>query len=577
MVTIKTFEFSQEGKAKLAQEEKGTNWPVVYLLYNDKTLYIGEASDAARRLGEHLINPKKAKEKLKWVKVIFDDTFNKSVVLDYEQQLIKWCKADGKFKKILNANDGQSDAHDYYQRADYSKYLKDNVWPALKKEKMVNKDAEDIINENLFKYSPYNTLTLEQKRYENEILEDVFSKLENNEQGIYLINGCAGTGKTVLAIHMIYQILHESEQYIKDYQNRNGKVRIGLIFPMNGVRGVIADVFKESGDLLNRKIIITPYALKQNDDFKKYDLLFVDESHRLAKRKSLSSMGLYANYDKVCKSLLLDKDKCNQLDWVLEQAKCKILFYDKDQSIKSSDITYDEYQASLKRRKEFSNKLQFTLSTQLRCQGGSEYIQYIKNIMSCDKKLQFTNINNYDFKLYYDADKMISDIRNLDIKEGLCKTVAGYSWDWKTQPENKNIKNNMDYYNKLVAERRYDIDDIGRGKYIWNVCTDKWITREDSHFTIGCIHSTQGIDMNYVGVILGKEIDYDKKSNEIKITREKFKDKMVKTGVKDDDVLKQYILNAYVTMMLRGIKGCYVYAYNKGLRDYLAGYIRNVK
>ena len=78
--------------------------------------------------------------------------------------------------------------------------------------------------------------------------------------------------------------------------------------------------------------------------------------------------------------------------------------------------------------------------------------------------------------------------------------------------------------------------------------------------------------MNYVGVIFGKEIDYDPTSNSIVIDLNEYKDKKVKAGM-DEDELKKLIINTYTTILARGIKGCYVYACNKNLQNYLKKFI----
>ena len=102
---------------------------------------------------------------------------------------------------------------------------------------------------------------------------------------------------------------------------------------------------------------------------------------------------------------------------------------------------------------------------------------------------------------------------------------------------------------------------------------EEWILRENSINEIGCIHTTQGYDLNYVGVIFGYEIDYDERTRSITIDRDLFFDKNVKNGT-DDVTLKEYIINAYKVMMMRGIKGCYVYACNPGLAKYLRQFTR---
>lgn len=98
----------------------------------------------------------------------------------------------------------------------------------------------------------------------------------------------------------------------------------------------------------------------------------------------------------------------------------------------------------------------------------------------------------------------------------------------------------------------------------------KFILSNNSVNEIGCVHTLQGYDLNYCGVIFGKEIDYDGK--QIIINRNNFYDSKVKDG-SDNKTLKQYIINTYRVIMSRGIRGCYVYVCNEGLRNYLKQFI----
>ena len=142
--------------------------------------------------------------------------------------------------------------------------------------------------------------------------------------------------------------------------------------------------------------------------------------------------------------------------------------------------------------------------------------------------------------------------------------------EWKTK-QKKKPKDNMKCYDMLVNAGEFDIL-IENNKYIWNLTNEDWITRQDSHYTIGCIHTAQGYDMNYVGVIFGEEIDYNFETNSIEINLKKYMDKKVKAGT-DETVLKKLIINTYTTILTRGIKGCYVYACNPNLHKYLKKYI----
>ena len=405
---------------------------------------------------------------------------------------------------------------------------------------LANRSLSIIENDNIFKFSPYNSLTGEQNEVGVSIINDIIDTFEKNTTGVSLINGCAGTGKTVVAISTINSLINainiddkllekDIEEFddeieeskkkallrTKDHirKERNGKAfKIGIVFPMPGIRRTVSRVFKSCGNGLVSEMVIGPADVIKEE----YDILFVDESHRLSKRKNLTG---YGSFDNTCKALGLDPDNSNQLEWILKSAKHVVLFYDEYQSVKSSDITHKEYMNSL--HMYGNNIVTHELKTQMRCEGGDTYIKYVRDVLSC-KKTKFDNIENYDFLIFDDVNFMIENIRSKDQKYGLCKTVAGFSWKWNTKPKKK-PKDTMEYFDYLVDMGKFDIL-IEGNRYIWNLTNEDWITRKDSHCTIGCIHTTQGYDMNYVGVIFGEEIDYDPSTDSIVINLDKYMD-----------------------------------------------------
>lgn len=581
---VHTYPFDEAGIKQLQESYHGINWPVVYLIHDDKCIYIGETTSAANRMYQHLNNNEK--KQLNVVEIVFDNEYNKSVILDYEQRLIKYFSVDGHFR-VLNKNKGQQASHDYYDRKGYrSKFTE--LWNELREKKLVDKTIEVIENDNIFKFSPYNSLNGEQNLVAVKILKTIVDSfhMPNVEHSLSLVKGCAGTGKTVLAISIINSLVNAiniDDNVVDDFNEyeeldldkltalkkvkefiqleRNGKpLSIGFVFPMEGIRGTVRKVFKACGNGLTADMVIGP-----NDVVKKhYDVLFVDEAHRLKRRKNLTGFGAY---DKTCEKLGLDKYETNQLEWILKSAKHVVLFYDENQSVKSSDITYKEFKSTYTR---CANPIWYhVLQTQMRCEGGDSYIKYIRQIMDGTVG-NFKAIDNYDFLMFDDVNHMVETIRRKDLEMGLCKTVAGFAWDWKTKQKGT-VPNNMDCYNRLVANGEYDIEIDGH-KYIWNLANNDWINRQDSTYTIGCIHSSQGYDMNYCGVIFGNEIDYDPVKGKIIVKLENFKDKKVKAGTDEEDV-KELIINTYTTILARGIKGCYVYACNPNLKEYLRKYI----
>lgn len=114
------------------------------------------------------------------------------------------------------------------------------------------------------------------------------------------------------------------------------------------------------------------------------------------------------------------------------------------------------------------------------------------------------------------------------------------------------------------------IDDV---QLRWNSTNTDWINKEGSHREVGCIHTTQGYDLNYAGIIFGEEIRYDPDSQSIVIDKRNYHDRTGGQGIKDPAELKQYIINIYRTIMLRGIRGTFVYACDDALREYLKQHI----
>ncbi len=119
-------------------------------------------------------------------------------------------------------------------------------------------------------------------------------------------------------------------------------------------------------------------------------------------------------------------NSANQLDWIINSAKHVVLFYDQTQTVKSSDLSHGEYKETLEKYKYKIH--QHKLKTQMRCEGGDTYLQYIKDVMSCLRKKR-EKIENYDFFIFDNVNTLVESIRKKDDEMGLCKTVAGFSWE----------------------------------------------------------------------------------------------------------------------------------------------------
>lgn len=554
-VKIKEFEFESESIPDISSDPYvDGNWPLVYILSDKNRMlaYIGETANAKMRMATHLKDSQKGR--LKTLQIITSYKFNKSATLDIESNLIKYISGDGKYK-LLNANLGLSN-HNYYQKKDIYWEIFKNVWERLRTRGITDHSLKHISNSDLFKYSPYKTLENEQI----DSIHKICKALLDEEKTTILIEGGAGTGKTILATYL-FKLLNtelsdldfdefeaEGDEFLKtvaELKKRYPNPSMALVISMTSFRRTMKSVFKNVKGL-SSNMVIGPTELAK----KVYDIVIVDEAHRLKRRVNLIG---YGPFDKVNQKLGFEKEAGTELNWVLKQGKRSVLFYDADQSIKPTDVRKEDYDILRNSKTTVVAKLW----SQFRVKGGNDYVRFIKELLNCElEENEKFSSENYEFLLFESVEDLILKIRRKEKDYGLSRLVAGFSWEWISDKNND----------------LFDIDIEGT-KLRWNTESKDWINSENSKDEVGCIHTTQGYDLNYVGVIFGNEIAYDPMSEKIFVKRENYYDKKGHYTVDDDEVLKNYIINIYRTIMLRGIRGTFVYACDPALREYLKQHI----
>lgn len=511
MSEIKSFEFNSAGVEKIKSYKYGSDWPIVYLIENRKELYVGETIRAYGRTRQHLDNV--ARKNLSTIHIISDDEANKSSTLDTESSLIEYLVADGQY--ILQNGNGGLQNHNYFDREKYQAKF-EIVWEKLQKMGIAKNDLLQIRNSDLFKYSPYKTLTDDQYLIASKLLEH----FKEDKEQTYVIHGGPGTGKTILATFLIKQLVEE------------GKSNVALVVAMMSLRKTLQKVFKSIPGLTPKMVIGPNDVTKQN-----YDVLVVDEAHRLRRRRNIPNFG---SFDKTNKMFGLGNEG-TELDWILKSAKQVVLFYDEMQSVKPSDIPAEKISKT--------NPIEFNLETQMRVKGGSEYLEYIDNLL--ELKPTRPNFSEYDFKIYDDFKQMVADIKEKEKEHSLCRLVAGYAWKWVSHKD----------------ATKADIVIDGE-KLNWNSRIHDWVNSPNALNEVGCIHTTQGYDLNYTGVIIGPELSFDPEKNTIVVSRKNYMDSNGHRGVESEQELKRYIINIYKTLLTRGILGTYVYIVDPKLREY---------
>lgn len=420
---IEQFPFTEEGISELKINSKHSeDWPVVYILNGDEEAYIGETQSAFDRMKQHLANRNTLRRNLTCINLMQSESFNKSAILDIENMLITHMHADGKYI-LQNTNGGQSRLHNYYQRNLYQSVFK-NIWDKLKEKNLVVHELYQIENSEIFKFSPYKELTSEQYKIVDELLKLYVEAMKKDKERIdVVVNGGAGTGKSLIAMYFINIIANilsnnydftNSDDFCDDesFFNRSdliksvktyGNYKIGFVVAVPSFKQTVKKVFSSIRDL--RKIdVISPSEASRGD----YDVLIVDEAHRLKRRNRLTN---YGTHDRVNHNLGLSINS-TELDWVkLKARKMLVLFYDGNQSVKESDVLKEDFDEII----NSSSTKQYFLNSQLRIKGGNEYIDFVKKLFS-NCPIKYNVQQEYELKVYDDCNEMFREIKEKNTK-----------------------------------------------------------------------------------------------------------------------------------------------------------------
>ncbi|MEG2369329.1 MAG: DNA/RNA helicase domain-containing protein, partial [Raoultibacter sp.] len=457
--------------------------------------------------------------------------------------------ADGRYR-LTNKNDGMTDTN-YFSKSRYAAMFED-LWEDLRRLELADQTIGKIEESEVFKYSPYKGLTPDQRVALDKILEAIGGGLDKAEP--IVVEGMPGTGKTILAIYLL--------KTLKDDPKYAG-MNVRIIEPVTSLRNTLKKSLKRVSGMSKDDIISpadimkTQYGYVQGEK-KCFDIVLVDESHRLRRRKNLGTQ--YGNYDKVNKELGLSKE-ATQIDWILDQVKLPIFFYDPLQTVGPSCIEGEVVQSLLGDAVAHP----IGLDSQMRVKGGKEYLSHVSALLAGENS-EPGAFEGYDFVLHEKFSSFVDSFNRTFNEHNLSRMVAGYAWEWKTKDKNKNNK------------ELYDIEIDGIGKR-WNCTYDNWVVKGADNpsvaHEVGCIHSIQGYDLSYAYVIVGDDIRLNPSTGQLEADEKSYFDKNGQATASPEE-LTQYIKNIYYVLLTRGIYGTHVYVHNAELRRYLSRYFRKI-
>ena len=290
-----------------------------------------------------------------------------------------------------------------------------------------------------------------------------------------------------------------------------------------------------------KQLFRSPFGLSSCDT-NGYDCLIVDEAHRLVKK-------MYGDWNGE-----------NQVKECISASLLTIFLLDEDQAVTTKDIgSVDEVSYWCNK---FGSRLimkdETKLISQFRCNGSDTYIQFINEILQRNEESIDVDLSDmsFDFKVFDNPNEMRDALRAKNEKDNKSRMVAGYCYDWN------------------VKQRRGDwdimLEDGFQAK--WNLENDKvWAINPNSFEEVGCIHTAQGLEFDYVGVFIGKDLTYNSLTRLIETNRTAISKDDKSSGIRSakPEVAHRLILNTYKTLLTRGQKGCYVYCEDPALREYI--------
>ncbi|KKK39985.1 ATP-binding protein [Mesobacillus campisalis] len=379
----------------------------------------------------------------------------------------------------------------------------------------------------------------EQKVFYEEAFHLALECVKHNKKQVMIIEGGPGTGKSVMAVNLLVNLINKGLMTL--YVSKNSAPRDVYASKLKGTvrKTAIDNLFKGSGSFTESEL-------------NEFDVIVVDEAHRLNEKS-----GFYGNQGE------------NQVKELIKAAKFTIFFIDENQKVTLKDIGSIDL---IKRyAEEFETEvISGQLVSQFRCDGSDAYIAWLDDVLQIRETANSHYYGvDYDFRVYDNPHEMLREIEKLNKKNNKSRMLSGYCWEWPTKE-----RSNTMYKDIVLPEHDFAIS--------WNLSDSIWAIDQDSVSEAGCIHTAQGLEFDYVGVIIGDDLrfengqvitDYAKRAK----TDQSLKGikKMAKENPEEaQKIADQIIRNTYRTLMTRGQKGCFIFCTDPELNAYFRERLR---
>ena len=367
-------------------------------------------------------------------------------------------------------------------------------------------------------------------------LKNAIDTVSANDKNVMIVRGGPGTGKSVLAVNLLVELNNRNMTCF--YVTKNAAPRSVYSSKLRGdyTQTYINHLFQGSGSFID-------------EERNELDCLVVDEAHRLNAKS-----GMFQNKGE------------NQIKEIINAAKFSIFFIDENQKVTLKHIGSEELIRKFAKEQN-AGIYTFDLDSQFRCNGSDGYIAWLDRVLDIKDTANFDIDGfDYDFRVLDDPNEVKKLIEEKNKINNKSRIVAGYCWNWISEG-----KNNSEVHDIEIPEYNFGMS--------WNLGNSTtWAIDPESVNEVGCIHTCQGLEFDYVGVIIGDDLRYENNHIVTDYTKRAKTDTSL-NGIKKiakeqgqqvaNKIADNIIKNTYRTLMTRGMKGCYVYCTNKELAEYL--------
>jgi uncharacterized protein len=350
------------------------------------------------------------------------------------------------------------------------------------------------------------------------------------KKSVLIIKGGPGTGKSVISMNILGGIL-------------SAEKNVAFVAPNSNFRNAMVETLAKENSSSRIKPLFKGSSSFVDVEHDIYDVLVVDEAHRLKNEKAYQYRGF------------------NQIEDIIKASLVSIFFIDDNQRIRPEDIgTVSE----LKRiASKYSNNIEeIELTAQFRCSGAEGFINWLDDVLHIKPTANYDGWNQqeFEFEICTSPQDLHSRIKQKNLSGYKARLLAGYAWPWTSA---KNGNQNAQIKDVFIPEHQFSMP--------WNSRSlrTNWAIDKNGINQIGCIHTSQGLEFDYVGVIVGKDLNFHWDKYIYSVDWKNYKDQAGKKGLKDKpEELSFLVKNIYKILMSRGIKGCYVYFCNKDVEQY---------